>query len=305
MQPTPKGAAARFFHYPRPLSIVFLQPVGKLCEQSFRAWWEGGKVTIAKSLISLFDLSHKVAVVTGAGSGLGKAISEAMGEAGANVACVDINAETARETSEKIGKLSVDSISIKCDVSQEGQVRKMFESITRKWGGVNILFNNAGIAGDNVKSHQISLKAWNRVLAVNLTGIFLCAKEAAKIMLKQKSGKIINTASVAGFVGDFPLLMIPPYHAAKGAIISFTKEMALEYAKDGINVNAIAPGFFNTNISGRPKDPNFRRRVEALIPLGRVGQPEELKGTALFLASKASDYLTGSVIVIDGGFISR
>ncbi len=130
----------------------------------------------------------------------------------------------------------------------------MFESITKRFGRIDVLFDNAGIAGDNVKLLEVSLKEWNRVIAINLTSIFLCAKEAVKIMLKQKSGKIINTASIAGFVGGFPLLMIPPYHASKGAILSFTKEMALEYSKDGININAIAPGFFHTNISGRSND---------------------------------------------------
>ena len=262
-------------------------------------------MAVAKSLVSLFDLSHKVAVVTGAGSGLGRAISEAMGEAAASVACVDINLETAKETSEKIRNLSADSISIKCDVSQERQVKRMFESITKRFGKVDILFNNAGISGDNVRLLEISLEEWNRVMRINLTSIFLCAKEAVKIMLRQKSGKIINTASVVGFVGGFPLLMVPPYHASKGAILSFTKEMALEYAKDGININAIAPGFFHTNISGRSKDKKFTRVVGPLIPMGRIAQPEDLKGTAVFLASKASDYLTGSVIVIDGGYSAR
>lgn len=258
-----------------------------------------------KSLISLFDLSDKVAVVTGAGSGLGKAISETMGEAGASVACVDINMGAARETSENIKRLSVESIHIKCDVSKEREVKKMFESIVRTFGKVDILFNNAGIAGDNVKLYQVSLREWNRVISVNLTSIFLCAKEAVRIMLKQKSGKIINTASLCSFVGGYPILMIPPYHAAKGAIISFTKEMALEYAKDGLNVNAIAPGFFYTNISRKLKDPNSKNAVESLIPIGRIGKPEDLKGTAVFLASSASDYLTGSVIVVDGGYLSK
>jgi NAD(P)-dependent dehydrogenase (short-subunit alcohol dehydrogenase family) len=172
-------------------------------------------------------------------------------------------------------------------------------------GRVDILFNNAGISGPNLNVLQVSLKEWNRVIGINLTGIFLCAKESVRIMLKQKSGKIINTASIWSFRGGFPLLMVPPYHAAKGALISLTKEMALEYAKDGITVNAIAPGFFATNLSTRLRDEKFRSALASSIPLGRVGMPEDMKGTALFLASAASDYLTGSVIVVDGGYMCK
>jgi NAD(P)-dependent dehydrogenase (short-subunit alcohol dehydrogenase family) len=258
-----------------------------------------------KNFHSLFDLTGKTAVVTGAGSGLGRAIAEAVAEAGARVACVDINVETAKETSAKIRKLKVDSIYIECDVSKEKEVKKAFESIETKLGRVDILFNNAGISGPNLNVLQVSLKEWNRVIGINLTGIFLCAKESVRIMLKQKSGKIINTASIWSFRGGFPLLMVPPYHAAKGALISLTKEMALEYAKDGITVNAIAPGFFATNLSTRLRDEKFRSALASSIPLGRVGMPEDMKGTALFLASAASDYLTGSVIVVDGGYMCK
>lgn len=257
------------------------------------------------NLHPLFDLSNKTAVVTGAGSGLGRAIAEAMAEAGANVACVDVNVETAKETSEKLKKLNVDSVHVECDVSKEKEVKEAFKSIVRKWGGVDILFNNAGISGPNVNVLQVSLEEWNHVIGINLTGIFLCAKEAVRIMLERKSGRIINTASVWSFRGGFPILMVPPYHAAKGAIISLTKEMALEYAKDGINVNAIVPGFFATNISSRARDEQFQSTVVSSIPMGRVGMPEDMKGTALFLASTASDYLTGSVIVVDGGYMCK
>lgn len=258
-----------------------------------------------KNLQSLFDLTGKTAVITGAGSGLGKAMAEAMGEAGASVVCVDINLDTAKETSDEIRKLNVDSIYLKCDVSKENEVKEAFKSIEAQFGRVDILFNNAGIRGPNVNLLQVSLDEWNHVINTNLTAMFLCAKEAIKIMLEQKSGKIINTASIWSFRGGFPVHMVPPYHAAKGALISLTKEMALEYARDGINVNAIVPGPFATNLSSRWKDEKFQAGLVASIPLGRVGMPEDMKGTALFLASKASDYLTGAIIVVDGGYMSK
>lgn len=257
-------------------------------------------------IFDMFDMSDKVAVITGAGSGLGRAMSVAMAEAGARVACVDIHPEGAKDTCEEIKGLNVSGpVDIQCDVSNEKQVKETFKSIKRKFGRIDILFNNAGISGPNTNIHQISLKDWNNVIGVDLTGMFLCAKEAVKIMLEQRSGKIINTASLWSFRGGFPLLPVPAYHAAKGGLISLTKEMALEYAKDSINVNAIVPGFFDTNISQRLRDENFRNAIVSTIPLGRVGMPEDIKGTALFLASRASDYLTGAIIVVDGGYMSK
>jgi NAD(P)-dependent dehydrogenase (short-subunit alcohol dehydrogenase family) len=257
------------------------------------------------SIDSLFDLTGKTAVVTGAGSGLGRAMAEAIAEAGARVACVDVNGRTARETAEQIRKPNVESIYLECDVSKEDEVGRTFESVEREFGRLDILFNNAGISGANVSIRETSLEEWNRVLGINLTGMFLCARATIKLMIKWKSGKIINTSSICGFRGGYPLLMVPPYHAAKGAIISLTREMALECAKDRINVNAIIPGFFATNIASRSKDEEFHAMLAPSIPLGRVGMPEDLKGTALFLASAASDYLTGALIPVDGGYLCK
>ena len=253
------------------------------------------------NLQSLFGLSNKVAVVTGAGSGLGRA----MAEAGAAVACLDINRETAKKTSDEIRKLNVRSIHVGCDVSEEKEVESAFQLIEGELKRVDILFNNAGISEGNENVHTLSLDDWNRVIGINLTGIFLCARQAVRLMLKQKGGKIINTGSIWAFRGSYPLMMVPPYHAAKAAVVSLTQEMALEYAKDKINVNAIIPGFFATNISDRMKDEDFQSKLIPYIPLGKVGRPEDVKGAALFLASPASDYLTGSMVVIDGGYLCR
>lgn len=257
------------------------------------------------SVQSLFDLKNKVAVVTGAGSGLGRAMAEAMAEAGAAVACLDVNAKTAKGTSDRVKKLGVRSIHVGCDVSNEKDVEGAFQLVAKEMKRVDILFNNAGISDGNENVHTLSLADWNRVIGINLTGIFLCAQQAVRIMLEQKSGKIINTGSIWAFRGSYPLMCVPPYHAAKSAVVSLTQEMALEYAKDGINVNAIIPGFFATNISVRMKDEEFKSKLAMSIPLGKVGKPQDIKGAALFLASAASDYLTGSLVVVDGGFLAR
>lgn len=257
------------------------------------------------SVQSLFDLSNKTAMVTGAGSGLGRAMAETMAEAGAAVACMDINEEAAKDTSDEIKRLGGQAVYIKCDVGKEKEVENAFRRIERELEKVDILFNNAGISTGNENVHTLSLQDWNRVIDINLTGSFLCAQQALRLMLRQSYGKIINTGSIWAFRGSYPLMMVPPYHAAKAALVSLTKEMALEYAKNGINVNAIIPGFFATNLSTRMNDEEFKSNLSAHIPLGKVGTPEDIKGTALFLASAASDYLTGSVIVIDGGYMCK
>lgn len=257
-------------------------------------------------MLNLFDLKNKTAVVTGAGSGIGRAMAEAMAEAGANVACLDIDRKRAEETSELVRSMDVESIPVTCDVSSDKLVGKAFEQIKARFGRVDVLFNNAGISGQNVNTHEVSIEEWNRVISTDLTGIFLCAKEAIGIMLEQKRpGKIINVASIFGYCAGAPLLKVPPYHAAKGGIISLTREMALEYAQNGINVNCILPGFFATNLSSRMMDEKFVANLGLSIPIGRVGVPEEIKGTALFLASAASNYLTGSIIAVDGGYICK
>ena len=254
----------------------------------------------------LFNLEGKVALITGASSGLGVAFCEAMAEAGANVVGAARRLPLVKETIKKIERLGHRNLAIKADVSKEEDTKKMVDRILSEFGRIDILINNAGISPDPMPLHKISLKDWNEVIATNLTGVMLCCREVLKIMVEQRKGKVINIASVAGMLGCAPLLTIPAYSASKGAIINLTRELAMEYIKMGINVNAIAPGFFHTNLGGFAKaEPAFHEILKKRIPLGKIGHPDELKGTALYLASSASDFVTGHILVVDGGYSVR
>jgi NAD(P)-dependent dehydrogenase (short-subunit alcohol dehydrogenase family) len=252
----------------------------------------------------LFDLSGKTAVVTGAGDGLGRAFAEAMAESGANVVCTGRRIENTSETENMIKGFGVKTLAMQVDVSEEPQVQEMVSETLEHFGRLDIIFNNAGIGGELIPAHELSLETWNKVIAVNLTGVFLCAREAAKVMIKQKSGKIINIASIFGLVGTSPPPSPNPvYPATKGGVINLTRELALEYAPYGINVNAIAPGFVATHLAdGKASDPEYIKMLEPSIPLNGVAQPKDFKGTAVYLASSASDYVTGHILVADGGY---
>jgi gluconate 5-dehydrogenase len=185
----------------------------------------------------------------------------------------------------------------------------MVEETVGQLGALDVIFCNAGIGGGRSgQAHEIPLEAWHRVIAINLTGVFLCVREAAKVMIPMRRGKMILTASIYGQVGSYNGLS-PAYTAAKGGVANLTKELALEYAQYGITVNAIAPGFFHTNImvaSGYTEQQIAARyeQLKTRIPLGRVGKPSDLQGTAVYLASAASDYMTGHILAVDGGWLA-
>ncbi|MEW6667991.1 MAG: glucose 1-dehydrogenase [Thermodesulfobacteriota bacterium] len=253
-----------------------------------------------------FNLEGKIALITGAANGLGAVFAEAMAEAGASVACADIDAEGLDRTVRKIEKLGSKALSILCDVSREGDVNKMVEKTLQVFGRLDILFNNAGIAEEVPKRlHEYTTEEWNRILAVDLQGVFFCAREALKIMVQQGSGKIINISSIFGLGGSSGIFPVPAYNAAKGAVSNLTRELGVEYAPMGINVNAICPGFYRTALGGGSDEPDFVRAVEEFTPAGRMAEPEELKGTAIYLASEASDYMCGQMIVTDGGILAK
>ncbi|MGD0230611.1 MAG: glucose 1-dehydrogenase [Syntrophorhabdales bacterium] len=255
----------------------------------------------------MFELDGKVAVVTGAAMGLGAAFAEAMAEAGADVVCADIDAKGTEETVAKIERMGRKAIAVLCDVSKEDNCIRLMEKTVETFGRLDILFNNAGVVEPEPKLlHEFTTEAWNGVLAVDLQGVFYCAREALKIMVKQKSGKIINISSIFGLAGSAHLFPVPAYNTAKGAVANLTRELGLEYAPLGINVNAICPGFFLTNIGGgNSYDPEFDKMVSGFTPMGRQAQAEELKGAAIFLASAASNFMCGHLLVVDGGAMAK
>lgn len=256
---------------------------------------------------SPFGVEGKVAFVTGAGSGLGIEFATIMAEAGADVICADIDLAAAEATARKVAGTGRAGLAQRCDVASEAEVRAAFASACQRFGRIDVLFNNAGIADPNPSPlHQFSTEDWMRVLDVDLHGVFFCAREALTIMVEQGSGKIINVASMWGMTGASSVFPIPAYNTAKGAVVNLTRELGLEYATDGIQVNALCPGFYRTRLAGGAYDnADFVAAVTAFTPMGRVAEAEEIRGPALFLASPASDYMTGQTLVVDGGCMAK
>jgi NAD(P)-dependent dehydrogenase (short-subunit alcohol dehydrogenase family) len=258
-------------------------------------------------LPALFSLDGKVALVTGAGSGLGWQFSEMAAEAGADVACADIDGESAKQAAAAVDGLGRRGLGIRCDVTAEAEVEAMVRRTVEAFGRLDILFNNAGIADPApFLLHEYPTENWRRVLSTDLDGVFYCAREALKVMAPRRSGKVINIASMWGLAGSSSLFPAPAYNAAKGAVVNLTRELGLQYATQGIQVNALCPGFYQTNLSkGAIDDPAVRAAVSAFIPMDRIAQAAEIKGPALFLASSASDYMTGQTLVVDGGCLAK
>jgi len=261
---------------------------------------------------NLFDLTGKVSLVTGAGSGLGRVICQAMAEHGADVVCADINEAWAKETADIISTHGVKTLAVRADVSRQDEVKALFRRVDEEFGKLDILFNNAGLATKGRLLHEMPLEDWNKVIGVNLTGTFLCMQEGIKLMLRRKSGSIINMASVLGLVAADPdILAINHYIASKHGIIGLTKTAAVQYGPENIRVNAIAPGFYaNTrlgDVDGRTGENAraFAEKIIPLTPLRRMAQPEEIKGLAVFLASDASGFITGATYVTDGGWSAQ
>jgi NAD(P)-dependent dehydrogenase (short-subunit alcohol dehydrogenase family) len=260
----------------------------------------------------MFDLSGRVVLVTGGASGLGRVFCEVLAEFGADVALADIDEAGARQTARFIEKLGRRSLAVKADVSQPDEVQHMVDETVAQLGTINILVNNAGITARANRIAEIPIEDWDRVIAVDLRGVFLCTRAVLPVLLKQGRGNIINIASVYGIRPLFEIGQTSPnapYTAAKAGVISLTKETAIEYARDGIRVNCIAPGFHGGTRLGRwiqaPGEEERRKRYEETIakttPMGRRGNPTELKGLIIYLASDASSFVTGQVFISDGG----
>lgn len=242
-------------------------------------------------------LENNVALVTGSGRGIGRAIALELAKRGCDVVVNDDkNLQEGIEVVDEIKKIGQRALHIQADVSYPDQVEKMIETVLDEFGRIDILVNNAGIAMDK-KLENMSIEQWDRVIAVNLTGTFNCTKAVIRFMKEQGGGKIINIASVVGEIGNFGQAN---YAASKGGVIAFTKTVAKEYAKYGVLVNAIAPGFINTKmVEGIPQ--KVIQKILEQIPLGRLGEPEEVAKLVGFLASDNANYITGQVIRINGG----
>lgn len=256
----------------------------------------------------LFDLSGRVALITGAGVGFGEAISLGFAEFGCDIAACDLDIENPQRTSELVKKMGRRSIALKANVAVPEDIFAMVDATVKEFGGLDILVNCAGIPQHD-PAELTPLDTWDRVLDINLRGTFLCCQAAARVMLKKGRGVIVNFSSIAGQVGVGR--GANAYCASKGGVDALTKQLALEWADRGIRVNAIAPCQFMTpglkDVMAKPQfDPaKLMQTWVTNIPLGRVGEPNEIVGPTLFLASDASSMVTGIVMPVDGGYLAR
>jgi len=247
------------------------------------------------------SLQGKVALVTGAAQGIGKAIAERLVDEGAEVVIADVALEQASSVARELS-IKRKTIAVKADVSSAKDVKELFSVVDKEFGRLDILVNNAGILLKG-RFEEVTEEMWDRTMAVNLKGPFLCGKEALRLM--PKGGRIINITSVDGKVVYYHGHHVP-YGVSKAGIIMLTKIMAVELASYGINVNGIAPGVVRTEISaGSMDDPAHLKEITDEIPLGRLASPEEIAGTVVFLSSKDASYLTGSTIFVDGGWTTH
>ena len=248
----------------------------------------------------LFNLEGKIAIVTGGGRGLGEQMAFGLAEAGSNIVVCSRKFERCEEIAHRIKSLGVKALALRCDVAREEDVNQVVKETLREFGKIDILVNNSGRTwGDLVE--EFNIEGWKKVIDVNVTGTFQMTQKAGREMIKQRSGKIINIASYAGLRGTDPdYLNAIAYNTSKGAVVTFTKDLAVKWAKYGIHVNAIAPGWFTTEMTKWSME-HFREKMLARILFKRFGGEDDLKGAVVFLASKASDFVTGHILCVDGG----
>lgn len=243
-------------------------------------------------------LKDKVALITGGARGIGRAIAMAFAREGADIVVADVNQEEAEKTARDIEALARKSLAIPMDVTNYLKVEEAINKILDKFGKVDILVNNAGITKDGLLL-RMNEAEWDAVINVNLKGTFNCTKAVSKAMIKQRSGKIINIASIIGIIGNAGQAN---YSASKAGIIALTKTAAKELASRNINVNAVAPGFIQTNMTaGLPED--IKQKMKEAIPLNKFGSPDDVAAACLFLASEDANYITGQTIIVDGGMV--
>lgn len=249
---------------------------------------------------SLFNMTGKKALVTGGAVGVGRACAIALATGGADVAVVDVNDQIGEKTVESLRSLGVKSFFVHCDVSDQSQVQAMVSQVVERFGRLDIAINNAGVGSSGHAVECLPRESWDRVMRVNLDGVWMCAQEQAKQMIRQTptEGKIINIASIAGVV-SLPVAD-GAYDAAKAGVIHLTKQLALQWGRFNINVNSISPSYVMTPMMSR-SSLDSRQRIRDITPMGYLQRPEDLYGPVQFLASSASDYMTGQNLIVDGG----
>jgi len=255
----------------------------------------------AAKTLNRFRLDGRVALITGAASGIGLATAKAFHEAGAYIVLVDRDATGTHAAAESIGENASAAV---IDITDEHAVNNKFAELAKIHGHLDLLVNNAGLAIRKA-SLDLALEDWNKVVAVNMTGLFLCARGVARFMTRDSGGSIVNTASIMGLSGGglYPNIS---YQATKGAVVNMTRALAVEWAKQKIRVNAVAPTYVKTPfIAGLMQQPELIARIEQLTPLGRLAEPEEIAAAILFLASPAASMITGHILVVDGGYLAQ
>jgi 2-deoxy-D-gluconate 3-dehydrogenase len=251
---------------------------------------------------NIFSLAGKRALVTGASRGLGRAIAEGLAGAGADVVCATTRAGGARDTMTALERLGVRAWEVVADLGTHDGATRLGEAVDGLGGAVDILVNNAGTIR-RTPATDYSLEDWQVVIRTNLDATFLLSQHFGREMVKRQSGKIVNVASLLSFSGG---ITVPAYTASKHAVAGLTKALANEWGRHNVQVNAIAPGYFRTdNTQALQDDPTRAEQISARIPAGRWGEPSDLAGAAIFLASPASDYVNGHVLVVDGGWMAR
>lgn len=252
---------------------------------------------------TLFDISGKKVLVTGGARGIGKTLATAFAQSGADIALADINYEGAAKTAEELRQYNVQTMAVEVDVTKKDQVEHMTQKVLDTFSTIDILINNAGIC-INEKSEEMSFESWSKSIDINLTGIFLVAQSVGRVMIKNRKGSIINTASIAAHVTLVPQPQVG-YNASKGGVLLLTRSLACDWAQYGVRINSISPGYIATDMTGSNEQKQWVPVWEDCTPMGRLGRAEELVGAALYLASDASSYTTGTDIAVDGGYTAR
>jgi len=249
---------------------------------------------------SLFELTDKVALVTGGNGGIGFSIAKGLGQAGAKIIVAGRDHNKSSQATQKLADLGISAISVGVDVTQNDSVIKAFDETVDKFGRLDILVNNAGIAIRKMPQ-EYTLEEWNDVINTNLTGAHLCCQQAYRLMVESGGGKIINIGSMTSIFGSD---WVSPYSASKGGIVQLTKSLAIAWANQNIQVNSILPGWIHTDLTETYKTTRIKRYLEIKerIPQGHWGEPDDMAGAAIFLSSYASDYVTGTSIIVDGGY---